>query len=587
MTSTAPAPQFRWTSRPDTPAERDHLAKELNLHPALAQVLAHRGIRSSEEARDFLKPSLQSLPDPTKLPDFEPAIECLAEAVQRGARILVHGDYDVDGTCGSVLLWRLFKLLGAQPTVFIPDRVLDGYSFGERSLQAIREHQAEIVVAVDNGTTAFEPLEQLAKEGIQVIVVDHHPPAEQRPICTALLNPWCAPGADASTGVGSPDLDPWFCGCGVAWLLAWGLLRHVHGEGELPESHRQFLMDALGLAAIATVGDVMPLRGPNRAIVQRGLQQLGGRTFPGLGALLQVANIKGAPTSIDIGFRLGPRLNAAGRMNRAELAFQVLTSESAAEAATLAQQLDELNLDRRETERQETEALAPQAEAQRTAGAGALFIGRPEAHFGVLGIVAARYLDATGLPTLAWAECTPGLCRGSARAPEGLSVMDILNGAAESLSGHGGHARAAGFHFATQDAEKVEQAILAAAAKLPQPDLPQLHLDGELGPNDLSVRDLHQMKSFEPFGEQNPEPLWLAQQMTISRIQPIGQDGTHLALTLERYGDSIRTLCWRMAEHLEGLTTGQIVDVVVTLSLNQFRGRSSVEWTLKDLRVAK
>lgn len=472
MVGLAVLPEFRWRLLEERPAAL-RLGRELGLSPIVARALANRKIEDPAAARDWLAPRLSSLPDPALLPDFAPALAALERARAAGTTVLIHGDYDVDGTCGSVLLYRLLRRLQVPASVFVPDRVRDGYSFGAGSLQAIRERAARVVIAVDNGTTALAPLAQLAAEGVEVLVVDHHPPGPERPRCTALLNPWCAAAG---------TLFPHFCGSGVAWLLAWGLLRQVRGDARLPEPDRRFLLDALGLVALATVADVMPLTGPNRALVAHGLETLRGSGFPGLRALLELAGVRGAPSADDLAFKLAPRLNAAGRLGQAELAFQLLASGDEDEARRLALRLETLNGERRRIEELELERLGAGAAEAQALGRRVLFLGHREAHFGVLGIVSNRLMERTGLPTLLWAECQPGLARGSARAPEGTDLLGLLGAAGPHLHGYGGHARAAGFSFDPAQAGQVAAALHEAAARLAEPPPPTLDVDLEVAP---------------------------------------------------------------------------------------------------------
>ncbi|HEX9793206.1 MAG TPA: single-stranded-DNA-specific exonuclease RecJ [Planctomycetota bacterium] len=567
--------QYRWRLLPDEPVARDRLRSALGLGPIAAQALVNRRVEEPDSARGFLDPSLGSLPDPLDLPGCQAAVTVLCAALKARTPVLVHGDYDVDGTCGAVLLYRLLRLLDHPVSVFVPDRVRDGYSFGANSLAAIRARGARLVIAVDNGTTAVAPLAELAAEGIQVIVVDHHLPGAELPRCAALVNPW----VDPEEGVFQH-----FCGTGVAWMLAWALLRELRGDGKLPESERRFLVDALGLTALATVADVMPLRGPNRALVTHGLRAIGNSGFPGLRALCEVARIRGVPTTEDLGFKLAPRLNAAGRLGKAERAFQILAASDPVEARALALELDGLNVERREIESRQIERLAGAVERAQDRGDRVLFLGEPEAHVGVLGIVSNRLMEATGLPALLWAECSPGIARGSARAPEGHDLMRILEPARELFSGFGGHARAAGFQFDPVHAEAIAGLLRGAAAESAAPAPPTLEVDMEVAPHELDSGAVRELERLAPYGEGCPRPLFLC---TGARLlappRPLG-DGSHASLELDRDGATVRTLAWRMADRLAGLQANDRVDVVFEAGFNQFRGRSSVEWTLRDLR---
>jgi len=578
MSSTAVASQFRWKLQPSDPGTRDRLAQGLELRPLVAQLLLNRGISTLEEANLFTKASLAELPDPTTVPGFQDALAALERAQAGNYKVLIHGDYDVDGTCGAVLLHHLMNRLGLESEVFIPDRVRDGYSFGVNSIAAIHACGAKLVIAVDNGTTAIQPLKQLKDAGIEVIVVDHHLPGPELPECAALMNPWVR-GED-----GELQVFPEFCGTAVAWLLTWGVLRHILGGEQLAEKDRRFLFDCLGYAAIATICDVMPLRGPNRGIVNHGLATLRESSFPGLRALVKSAGIRDTPSASDIGFRIGPRLNAAGRLFQADLAFQTLATSKAPEADILCAQLEALNLERRLIQTREVAALHGMVEEQFQRGDGVIFSGHADAHFGVLGIVASQIMERTGLPSLLWAECTPGVARGSARSPEGYHLVKILDHAAEYLIGYGGHARAAGFHFKPEHAEQVAAALRAGAAQLPKAEPAALTIDCEIGPAEIDRATVHAIEALKPFGQGFAEPLFLCCSARLAVAPKFIGDGSHVELRLERDGQVVRALGWRLAERLRDFQIGDAIDVVVNVGLNHFRGSSSVEWTIRDFR---
>ncbi|MGB0685587.1 MAG: single-stranded-DNA-specific exonuclease RecJ [Planctomycetota bacterium] len=575
MRLTAVAPLARWKLRPAPGPAAEAVARPLGLRPLTATLLWQRGIQDPESARAVLEPSLRELPDPRELPHFDRALAALDRAREAGHKVLIHGDYDVDGTCGAVVLHRLCQRLGLDSQVFLPDRLRDGYSFGAGSLAAIRAADARLILAVDNGTTAHGPLAELAAEGREVVVVDHHLPGETLPEAAALLNPW----------LGEEDgLFPHFCGAGVAWLFAWGALRHVLGEDKLPESDRRFLMDSLGLVAIATVGDVMPLRGPNRALVRHGLATLATNGQPGLRALHDAAKLRGPAQASDVAFRLAPRLNAAGRLFQADKAFRLLAADRADEAQALCEELEEMNLERRRIQERELARLQPQVQMQMEQGAQAIVAGSEEAHFGVLGIVASQVSERTGLPTLLWAGCEGGVARGSARAPEGCHLVQLLDQVAGTLDGYGGHARAAGFHFDPRQAEALRDGLHQAAAALPKPPPPLMEVDAEIGPGEVDAATVDEFTRLEPFGEGFPAPLFLASGLTLAADPRAIGDGSHAELRLQRDGEVVRCLAWRQAERLRPLAAGDRVDVVVSVGINAWRGRRDVEWTLHDLR---
>jgi len=576
--STAVAPLSRWKLRPSPGTAAEALARPLGLRPLTAGLLWQRGVRTAEDATQILEPSLRHLPDPTRLPQFAEALAAFEEARAKGHKVLIHGDYDVDGTCGSVLLHLLCQRLGMESEVFIPDRLRDGYSFGEGSLAAIRQANAQLVIAVDNGTSAVEPLKVLAAEGRQVLVVDHHLPGKELPPAAALLNPWLADKDD--------DLFPHFCGTGVAWLFAWGVLRHVLAEDKLPERDRRFLMDSLGLVAIATVGDVMPLQGPNRALVRAGLETLPESSLPGLRALTAAAKLRGPAQASDVAFRLAPRLNAAGRLFQAEVSFRLLATSRTDEAEALCAQLEEMNLERRRIQEQQLAALQSDVQIQLESGAKVIFAGSEEAHFGVLGVVASQICEQSGLPTLLWAGCDGGVARGSGRAPEGSHLVQLMDHVGSSFQGYGGHARAAGFHFDPSQADAIAEGLRQAAESMPAPPPPLLEVDAEISPGELDAATIDEFQRLEPFGEGFPAPKFLSSNLQLAADPRTIGDGSHAELRLQRDHEVVRCLAWRQAERLRPLAAGDRVDVVISASINAWRGRRNVEWTLHDIRPA-
>ena len=329
----------------------------------------------------------------------------------------------------------------------------------------------------------------------------------------------------------------------------------------------------------------MPLKGPNRALVRRGLETLPTSSFAGLSALCKLLKLS-QPAASDVAFRIAPHLNAAGRMGRTEMAFELLSSRDPQHAARLAEQLQSLNRDRQQLQHNQQLALAPQVEAQRERGDQVLFAGETDAAFGVLGIVAARFHEDTGLPTLLWGECEPGVARGSARGPEGVNLVKLMDQVSGYLHGYGGHAQAAGFHFDPADADALSEALTTAAAKLDPPNKPSMQIDVEVQPHELNLTVLDEMNLLEPFGSGFATPLFLCSGATLcAEPDRIGADGRHVALRLEKAGHVVRALGWSMADRLGTLEAGSEVDAVFEASVNSFRGPRRVEWILRDLRT--
>jgi|GEM_PF-683196 single-stranded-DNA-specific exonuclease len=576
------SPAFRWKLLPQTPAERDRLSSALKLRPLTAQILSNRGLTDVQQATDAAQPSLRHIADPTSIPGFADASAALMRALKQGTHVLIHGDYDCDGLCGSAILHHLFQSVGIASTTYVPDRERDGYSFGPRSLEAARACGAGLIIAVDNGTTAYEWLDKLAEEGFEVVIVDHHPPGDQEANCAALMNPLLA---DAESGAFHG-----YCGAGVAWLLTWGFLRDLHGsDGQLPENQRRLLMDTLTLAAVATIGDAMKLVGPNRGLIRKGLAHLSSCTLPGVKALAEMCKMPDPPTARDIGFRFAPALNAPGRLGRAQVTADLLACTDLTEARQLAATAQALNDERKNLQNRQARQLEADSENQRENGAAALVIGSADVQFGILGPVASRIVDHSGLPVFAWAETEPGLARGSSRAPDGYNLYPLFQAADDAglLKGWGGHKQASGFHFDPIHAEALEKCIHEAAALQPKPPLPELVIDCEVAPFEIDVAQIAEITSLEPWGRGFQPPLFMASGLKLLRgPRVMGADETHLSFELERDGNTVRCVAWNRAASWGGLQAGDQVDVVFRAEINAFRGRKNVQWTLEDLRTS-
>jgi single-stranded-DNA-specific exonuclease len=395
----------------------ERLARGGNLPRPVARMLAARGHEDPARVSAHLEASLRALHDPRLLEGIGPASERIARALRDRETILIHGDYDVDGVTGTALLSRLFQLVGARSQWFIPNRFVHGYSFGPHSLEMARKHQARVVVSVDNGTSAAATIAELAAEGVDTIVTDHHePPAGPLPIATAIVNPKLA-------GSSYPFRE--LCGAGVAFKLAWGVAQEISGARRVRDDLRLFLADAMSYVAIATVCDVVPLVDENRILARRGLSALEQTSNPGLRALLEVAQLD-ARTLLaeDVGFKLGPRLNASGRLGSAETAVETLLAPNLAEARRLAAQLDRMNDERRAIEGKLLgEALL---ECERFSDAGenpVLVVAGQGWHQGVVGVIAARLVERHRRPALVIGLDGP-TGRGSARSVAGFSMLE-------------------------------------------------------------------------------------------------------------------------------------------------------------------
>ena len=574
--------QYSWHFLAGDSAKSQVLAKELALPPLVTQVLLNRDISTANAITALFQSSLHELPDPTQLPDYEQARDAIFRARDEKYPVIIYGDYDADGLCGTALLMRLLKHIGVEAIPFIPDRMVDGYSLGPNTMKLVEKHQAKLVITVDNGTSAVAELGELADAGIEVVVVDHHMAGDELPRCTALMNPWLLPKNDK----GEYPYFVAFCGAAVAFILAWGILREHHQQDQLDDKFREFLTDLMCYASIATISDMMPLHGPNRALVKNGLARMPHSRFPGINALAKSA-MRGNDELMagDIGFGVAPRINAAGRLFKAEVALHALLADDVPSAQRLVAQLGELNDGRKLVTIEQANKLMGEAQRQHQQGDNVVFVGSSDAHFGVLGIAAANICESTGLPTFCWAECTPGVARGSARAPRGQSVAKLLDAATNLFNKHGGHAAAAGFEFDPVNAEAISQALNAAATGKGKVGKPQLDIDVEVSPGELTVPMLNRMAQLEPFGHSFKEPIYMCSNVKlVSAPRIVGKNQNVMQFTFERDGVIEKGILFKLQERYKQLVAGDIIDVAFTANLNHYAGRTNVQWQVKDFR---
>jgi single-stranded-DNA-specific exonuclease len=578
-----------WRKRPTDALRSRSLAARLNLSPVTAQCLLHRGFDRAEDARGFLRPALTQLHDPHAFGEMRTAATRLHRAARDGERIVIVGDYDVDGITATALLVRLLKLLGAQVEAIIPSRLRDGYGMRPSHAAAAAQRGAAVVVTVDNGTTAFSAAAEAERLGLDLIITDHHEPrigddgAPVRPRCLALLNP-------KMPGAGYPFAG--LAGCGVAFKLAWALATEASpGERASPRL-RSFLLDALALVAVGTVADAVPLSGENRVLVHYGLRALAATESLGLRALLRVAKLRAAPTATDIAFQLAPRLNAAGRMGRADLALDLLVSENAQTSTDLASQLDTLNQSRRELEHDVLEQALEQADSSlaNTDGA-ALVLASQGWHAGVIGIVASRLVERFHRPcVLIGLDGERG--RGSARSIPGVALHNAFTRCDDLLERHGGHAMAAGLEIRTDRVASFRERFggvvrrqldAAPAAAEPEP----LEIDLELGLGELSHGLIRELDRLGPHGKDNRAPVFSASGLRLAAPpRVVGRDSRHVQLTLRQGGCVRRAIGFRLADRVPELQDAEHgINAAFRPIISRFRGNESVELELVDVRA--
>ena len=574
-----------WTLRSIEPDALTHdvprLARALVVPPLVSRLLWLRGIRTEPDARRFLQPQLRNLRPPATLPNMARAAARLADAVRNGERIAVCGDYDVDGMSGTALLMRFFQLVDADAVWSIPDREADGYGLNAGMIDDLAERDVRVVVTVDNGMRAHDALAAAQRHGMDVVVTDHHLPGDDAPHAFAVVNPHLGDASD----------DQPLCGCALGFKLAWAVADRLrmHRNRDRSPQFKAFLRDALGLVALATLSDLVPLVEENRILVSGGLNSLRASDHAGLRALCEVSRVGTGPISTeDVAFRLAPRLNAAGRLSRPDLVIDLLTETDTNRCQSLAKQLDRANAERKRIEEGVREAAFAQAQAmiddapQRQS----LVVAGRGWHLGVIGIVAARLVDRFGRPTVV-IGFNDERGRGSCRTPKGIDLNEALAACAGTLRRFGGHAMAAGLEVAPDDVPAFRQAFEAAvgAQRATNGPTPSLEMDAESHTDDWTLEAVRSVRRLEPFGAHNPEPVfWIRDAQTAGRPKLMGANNAHLAFTLKQRGGAIRVVAWGRADLFDLVASGDPFEVAVTPVENTWRGRTTAELRLVDAR---
>jgi single-stranded-DNA-specific exonuclease len=537
--------------------------------PCIAELLKRKGFASADEVNAFLDPRLRSLSDPFLLPNMAAAVERIVQAIDRRERIVLFGDYDVDGVTSLALLAGLLRSYGVAPELFLPLRMEEGYGLSPESVaRCCEQHRPQLLIAVDCGTSSLAEIAALKDRGVDVIVLDHHEPKAALPDCVAVVNPKAA--AD-----GAFD---YLCSVGIVFKLCHALLK------TRPASTFD-LKANLDLVALGTVADIVPLEKENRILVQRGMWELGISKRPGLRKLMEIAAVRLPIAAEDIGFRLGPRLNAAGRLATAEKALRLLLTSDEKEAEELAALLDAQNRDRQAVERkicdEAEQVLEKDFDPARDA---AIVLGSREWHPGVLGIVASRLARRYHRPTILVAFDSSGVGKGSGRSIEGLSLVEALEHCAAHLEKFGGHEMAAGLAVCEENFPAFANAFRHAARELlSEEDLqPRLHLDHELTFSQLNDDLLRWHQALEPFGGGNPQPMFFARAVEPA-VQPRVLKEKHLALRLRQQNHFYRAIFFDGA--LTPLPRPPW-DIAFRVSADEYEGETRLQIQVEALRAA-
>jgi single-stranded-DNA-specific exonuclease len=518
------------------------IAQRLGLPELVGRLLAARGV-GIEQAQDFLDPTLRALlPDPSVLRDMDAAAARLAEAVQRVESVAVFGDYDVDGACSGALMVRLLRELGCRVVHYVPDRLNEGYGPNATAIRTLCDRGATLIVTVDCGIAAEEAL-AVAHNRADVVILDHHKAEGPVPLVRAAVNP---NRLDCDSGLRT------LCAAGVAFLAAVATVRELRRRGHFVARPEPDLRLFLDLVALATVCDVMPLTGVNRALVAQGLKVMARRERAGLAALLEVAQAKDAPSAFTLGFLLGPRINASGRIHESDLGLRLLIEDDPVEARAMAETLDAVNKRRQEVEADVLTAAFEAAQIQADRGHPVILVCGEGWHPGVVGIVAGRIKEKFNRPACV-AGLAAGLAKGSGRSVAGVDLGAAIIAARQSglLETGGGHPMAAGFSFRAAREGEVHAFLderLAHAATLPSSA--DLAVEGSLAVQGATVEMAQQVARLAPFGAGNEEPVFVLSRARVVRADRVGKEGNTVRAFLEGEGGGgrLKAICFRAKE---------------------------------------
>jgi len=560
----------KWLIKASEPVLQPILSKKLGVSPLMAQLLINRGIYTVRAAREFLNVSFDELHSPELMHDIPEAVALINKALEQSGKILVYGDYDVDGVTGTALLVDVLRRLGGQVEYYIPRRLSEGYGLHTPVLHNARESGVSLVLTVDCGISGFAEVEEAYRSGgPEIIITDHHEPPSKLPKAAAVVNP-------KRQDCRYPFSE--LAGVGVAFKLVQSLL---NSRGN-PFNWE----DYLDLVCLGTVADIVPLYGENRILVRHGLSHLGNSTRPGLQALCQVSGIQQETiTAWEVGFLLSPRINAAGRLNDANVVVEMLLSEDYEEAMVIANLLDKENKERQSLEATTlAEALVLLEQDPELTGRDVLVLASANWHPGVIGIVASRLVDRFYKPVLLIA-CDQELGKGSARSISGFHLYNALEHCADCLTSYGGHAMAAGFSLPVEQVNTLRDKINGyAAVYLNAADKEQIiELDALVSLEDITYELINEIEQLAPYGHGNPGPVFALQQAKLVNCRGVGKNNAHLKMLLSDHSVAMDGIGFNLGQFAEELAAAKEISVAFTPEVNVWQGRKSLQVKVQDM----
>ncbi len=589
-----PIREYRWTFDPQSAGEdltetsspmtgevggqAKKLADELSISPVLTKILVKRGIDTFEKARAFFRPSMETLVNPFLMDGMDKAVDRICRAISSKERILVYGDYDVDGTNGASILWLFLNRFGANVQYYIPDRFKEGYGLSKAGIDSAIEFDTKLLIAVDCGVTAIEPVKYARSLGIDVVICDHHEPGDEIPDAVAVLDPL------------KPSCQypfKYLCGCGVAFKLLQALSKTEVIQTIYGDDPSDTLASYLEFAALATTADIVPLVGENRTLVKLGLEALSSNPSPGIRALIETSGIEpGRITAGQIVFVIAPRINAVGRLGDAKRAVELLTCNDYSRALDLARVFEEENRNRRKID-EDTFIEAQQIVDNYLSveNDNAIVLHQETWHPGVIGIVASRLVERYYRPTIMMTT-VDGVAKGSARSVAGFDIYQALKRCQDKLLQFGGHKYAAGLSVDLERLDEFKEAFQSVARELLTQQLltPELRIDAEIDLGELTPKFVRVLSQFAPFGPQNMRPVFVARNVELYG-QPRIVGNNHLRFKVRKHNRILDAIGFNLGRLMGRLQNGRRdIDIAFSIDESEFAGEVVPQLKIRDLR---
>lgn len=575
---------MKWNLRLHDAHTVESIERHSHVSPIVAQLLAVRGITTQTEVESFFNLKMTGLRPPNELPGVIAAVETIYAAVLAGKKIFIYGDYDADGMTSTAIMYRCLQAIGGNVHYFVPSRLNDGYGLSIDALERLRKRGAELIISVDCGISSVKEVEYVNAHGMEIVITDHHHPGDQLPAAAAIVHPDLPGEAYPFAGL---------CGAGVAFKLAWALCTHHHGSPKLSPALKEFLFSAVSLAAIGTVCDVVPMKDENRIIVHHGLNCIRKYSSPGLRHLMDKAGClnKERLDASDLGWGVGPRLNAAGRLAQAQLGVELLICEDEARSAELAEYIDALNKNRKsleiEIQRSAEKIIKENFDPEREA---ALVLANQDWHMGVIGIVAGRIAETYQRPTILISLDAngekPGV--GSCRSSCGIDLYEALSNCREHLVKFGGHSAAAGISIEPGNVDAFREDFCQRVVdQISVEELYQdIDVDAEALVGHLTINMMNELQKLAPFGHENPSPVLSVTGVQLKEVRTMGAEDQHLSVRMEQHGNFIRAVAFGKGDWAKDLICedNRLYDFVFKPVINDFRGQYKVEMHLIDYR---